>query len=85
MGHHAGETSDTSISLCKLPVSKYEMSHLSPVKDQEKNINEGFLWQESEEEVEDMDIQELDYKEIEKACTEKDRGYVPQEQVSLLK
>ena len=32
-----------------------------------------------------MDIQELDYKEIEKACTEKDRGYVPQEQVSLLK
>ena len=42
------------------------------------------MGQESEEEVEDMDIGELDLEGIEKACIEKDKGYVPQEQVSLL-
>ena len=43
------------------------------------------MGQESEEEVEDMDLGELDLEGIEKACTEKDKGYVPQEQVILLK
>ena len=32
-----------------------------------------------------MDIGELDLEGIEKSCAEKDKGYVPQEQVSLLK
>ena len=35
--------------------------------------------------VEDMDISELDLEGIEKSCSEKDKGYVTQEQVSLLK
>ena len=35
------------------------------------------MGQESEEEAEDMDIGELDLEGIEKACIEKDKGYVP--------
>ena len=37
------------------------------------------------DEVEYMDIGELDLEGIEKSCSEKDKGYVTQEQVSLLK
>ena len=32
-----------------------------------------------------MDIGDLDLEGIEKACSDKDHGYIPQEQVSLLK
>ena len=41
--------------------------------------------QESEKEIEYMDLGELDLEGIEKSCIEKGKGYVPQEQVSLLK
>ena len=37
------------------------------------------------EESEEMDIGDLDLEGIEKACSDKALGYVPQEQVSLLK
>ena len=37
------------------------------------------------DESEEMDIGELDIEEIEKAWSDKVKGYVPQEQVSLLK
>ena len=37
------------------------------------------------DEIEDMDIGELDLEGIEKSFSKKDKGYVPQEQVSLLK
>ena len=39
----------------------------------------------SGEEAEDMDIADLDLEGIEKYCTDKWKGYVPQEQVILLK
>ena len=37
------------------------------------------------DEFEDMDISELVLEGIEKSCSDKVKGYVPQEQVSLLK
>ena len=37
------------------------------------------------DEIEYIDIGDLDLEGIEKYCPEKDKGYVPQEQVSLLK
>ena len=87
LGHHEGETSETRSPLLKNPSSKDEMLDLSLVKNQDQNNNicdEG-MRQESEEEVEDMDIGELDLEGIEKEYTEKDKVYVPQEQVSILK
>ena len=43
------------------------------------------MGQEYQEEAEDMDLGELDLEGIEKACTKKYKGYVLQQQVSLLK
>ena len=37
------------------------------------------------DESEEMDISELDLEGIEKSCSDNVKGYVPQEQVSLLK
>ena len=52
-----------------------------------KDVEDMDILQQEEalDEIEDMDIGELDLEGIEKSFSKKDKGYVPQEQVSLLK
>ena len=59
----------------------------STVDNSRKDIEDMDIFQHEEalKETEDMDIEELDLDGIKRDCQDKDSGYVPQEQASLLK
>ena len=77
---------ETKSTMNKVPNPENENPDQNHVKESEleNNNTDESIGQESKEEVKDMDLGELDLEGIEKACTKKYKGYIPQQEVSLL-